>query len=62
MKFQFAFGLAVGTAALAAASAAFAQSQPGPAPMLGAGLPGLAVLAAAGGSYLALRLHRRRRD
>ncbi|HEY1448376.1 MAG TPA: hypothetical protein VGF33_07545 [Caulobacteraceae bacterium] len=32
----------------------------GPAPLLGAGLPGLAVLAVAGGGYLAVRVFRRR--
>jgi hypothetical protein len=31
-----------------------------PAPLLGAGLPGLAVLAVAGGGYLAVRVFRRR--
>ncbi|HEY1448374.1 MAG TPA: hypothetical protein VGF33_07535 [Caulobacteraceae bacterium] len=33
-----------------------------PAPLLGAGLPGLAVLAVAGGGYLAVRVFRRRGD
>jgi hypothetical protein len=33
-----------------------------PAPLLGAGLPGLAVLVVAGGGYLAVRTFRRRRD
>jgi len=33
-----------------------------PAPLLGAGLPGLAVLAVAGAGYLTLRLRRRDRD
>jgi len=33
-----------------------------PAPLLGAGLPGLAALVVAGGGYLALRTFRRRRD
>ncbi|HEY1448375.1 MAG TPA: hypothetical protein VGF33_07540 [Caulobacteraceae bacterium] len=33
-----------------------------PVPLLGAGLPGLAVLAVAGGGYLAVRLFRRRGD
>jgi len=33
-----------------------------PAPLLGAGLPGVAVLAVAGGGYLAVRTFRRRRD
>jgi len=33
-----------------------------PAPLLGAGLPGLAVLAVAGAGYLTLRLRRRNRD
>ncbi|HEY2480603.1 MAG TPA: hypothetical protein VGI30_00205 [Caulobacteraceae bacterium] len=33
-----------------------------PAPLLAAGLPGLGVLAVAGGGYLAVRALRRRRD
>ncbi|HEY2480605.1 MAG TPA: hypothetical protein VGI30_00215 [Caulobacteraceae bacterium] len=33
-----------------------------PAPLLGAGLPGVAILAVAGGGYLAVRALRRRRD
>jgi len=33
-----------------------------PAPLLGAGLPGLAVLVVAGGGYLAMKTFRRRRD
>ena len=52
---------------LAMASATFAgvAVQPtvgAPAPLLGAGLPGLAVLAVAGAGYLTLRLRRRGRD
>ena len=34
---------------------------PAPAPLLGAGLPGVAILAVAGGGYLAVRAFRRRR-
>jgi hypothetical protein len=33
---------------------------PAPAPLLGAGLPGLGMLAVAGGGYLAVRAFRRR--
>ena len=33
---------------------------PAPAPLLGAGLPGLAILAVAGGGYFAVRAFRRR--
>ncbi len=33
-----------------------------PAPLLGAGLPGLAIFAVTGGGYLVLRTLRRRRD
>jgi hypothetical protein len=33
-----------------------------PAPLLGAGLPGVAILAIAGGGYLAVRAFRRRRN
>lgn len=35
---------------------------PAPAPLLGAGLPGLALLAVAGGGYYAVRAFRRNRD
>jgi hypothetical protein len=35
---------------------------PAPAPLLGAGLPGLAVLVVAGGGYVAVRAFRRRGD
>jgi hypothetical protein len=33
-----------------------------PSPLLGAGLPGLAILAASGAGYLAIRLRKRNRD
>jgi hypothetical protein len=33
-----------------------------PSPLLGAGLPGLAVMAVAGAGYVAMRLRRRGRD
>jgi hypothetical protein len=64
MKSNLSFGLVFGTMVLAVASVAFAGGTPngGPAPLLGAGLPGLAILAAAGGGYIALRLRRRDRD
>jgi hypothetical protein len=54
------------TLSLAALVSAFAATptfaQVAPAPLLGAGLPGLAVLVLAGGGYLAVRTFRRRRD
>jgi hypothetical protein len=63
MKSVHSFGVVFGAVALAFASAPFAGTpNGGPAPLLGAGLPGLAILAAAGGGYLALRLRRRDRD
>ena len=52
----------------AAASASFAGNTGGatvvgaPAPLLGAGLSGLAVLAVTGAGYLAVRMRRRNRD
>ncbi|WP_372782154.1 hypothetical protein [Phenylobacterium sp.] len=49
----------------AAASASFAGAVTpvgAPAPLLGAGLPGLAILAVTGAGYLAIRLRRRDRD
>lgn len=64
MKTNLGLALTVATVAVAWASAAFATEFPpsvgGPAPLLGAGLPGLAVLAAAGGGYLAMRLRGRK--
>jgi hypothetical protein len=67
MKTKYAIALSVGAAVLACASAAFAgfgggggPGVAGPAPLLGAGLSGLGVLAAAGGGYLAMRLRRRK--
>jgi predicted acylesterase/phospholipase RssA len=52
----------LGLAALASAICASASiaGTVAPAPLLGAGLPGLAVLAVAGGGYLAVRIFRRR--
>jgi len=48
---------------LASASASLAGSTVGaPAPLLGAGLPGLAVLAVAGAGYVGLRMRRGKRD
>jgi len=50
-------------AAILAASPCFAGiAEGGPAPLLGAGLPGLAVLAATGAGYLAVRMRRRGKD
>jgi hypothetical protein len=55
--------LALATLASAVAvSPSFAGGTVAPAPLLGAGLPGLAVLVVAGGGYLAVRAFRRRRD
>ncbi|MFL5295930.1 MAG: hypothetical protein ACJ798_06060 [Phenylobacterium sp.] len=62
MKSNLTLGLAIGTAVMAFASAAFAGKLAGPAPLMGAGLPGLVALVAAGGGYVALRLRRRDRD
>jgi hypothetical protein len=52
-------------AAWATASASFAGVPApvgAPSPLLGAGLPGLAILAASGAGYLAIRLRKRNRD
>ena len=53
-------------ASLAAAPASFAGEVDipigAPAPLLGAGLSGLAVLAVTGAGYLAVRMHGRNRD
>ena len=45
-----------------AALAGIAPPQGAPAPLLGAGLPGLAILAVAGAGYVAVRMRRRGRD
>jgi hypothetical protein len=65
MKTKYAIALSVGAAVLTCATAAFAGRElpppvGGPAPLLGAGLSGLGVLAAAGGGYIAMRLRRRK--
>jgi hypothetical protein len=52
-------GIAALTSVIAATSS-FAGPPLAPAPLLGAGLPGLAVLVVAGGGYLAVRAFRRR--
>jgi hypothetical protein len=53
----------VALAATASASFAGTVAPVGaPAPLLGAGLPGLAILVASGAGYLAIRLRRRNRD
>ena len=48
--------------AAASASVAGAPAVGAPAPLLGAGLSGLAVLAVTGAGYLAVRFRRRDRD
>ena len=51
--------------ATGAASFAGAGTPPivgAPAPLLGAGLPGLAILAVTGAGYLAVRMRRRHKD
>jgi hypothetical protein len=60
-KTSLTLGLAT-LASLIAATPSLAGGTPAPAPLLGAGLPGLAVLAVAGGGYLAVRAFRRRSD
>jgi len=57
--------LTLGLGALTVAVGAtpgLAGAGPAPAPLLAAGLPGVAILAVAGGGYLAVRAFRRRRD
>ena len=54
------FGLAGALSFASAASAGIIVRAP--APLLGAGLPGLAVLAVAGAGYVGLRMRRRGRD
>ena len=56
--------LAVSTllTAAAVASGAFAGAVSAPAPLLGAGIPSLAILAVTGVGYVAMRMSRKNRD
>ena len=62
MRNLISFPVLVGLASFAFASTAFAGAVGAPAPVLGAGLPGLAVLAVAGAGYVAMRMKGRGRD
>ena len=63
MKTSKVLGLSVAALAIGWASASFAGGAlPAPSPVLGAGLPGLAILAVTGVCYLAVRVRRRGRD
>jgi hypothetical protein len=64
MKSSVGFTLLTFAAAFGVATAAAAGTTPlpGPAPLLGAGLPGLAILAVAGAGYVTMRIRRRGRD
>lgn len=65
MKTWISVSTLASAAWFAAASASFAGVAPtvgAPAPLLGAGLSGLAVLAVTGAGYLAVRFRRRDRD
>ena len=63
MKTWISVSMLASAAWLATASASFAvQTVGAPAPLLGAGLSGLAVLAVTGAGYLAVRLRRHGRD
>ena len=61
MKTWISVPVLASAAWLAGASASYAGLQPAPAPLLGAGLSGLAVLAVTGAGYLAVRMRRRDR-
>jgi len=61
MRKLIAFGVL--TSSFALASAAFAGiTVPAPAPLLGAGIPSLAILAVTGVGYVAMRMNRKNRD
>lgn len=66
MKSWISVSTLASAAWFAATSASFAGDLPplvrAPAPLLGAGLSGLAVLAVTGAGYLAVRFRRRDRD
>jgi hypothetical protein len=66
MKKSIALPILTATASFACTSAAFAgiitPTVGAPAPLLGAGLPGLAIIAVTGAGYLAIRLRRRGKD
>lgn len=52
-------GLSVAAVAMGWASASLASTWPAPAPVLGAGLSGLAILVVTGAGYVAVRMRRR---
>jgi hypothetical protein len=54
--------LGVLSSCLAMSSGAFAAVVAAPAPLLGAGIPSLAILAVTGAGYVAMRMARRKRD
>lgn len=61
MRKLIAFGVL--TSSLAMATAAMAGfSVAAPAPLLGAGIPSLAILAVTGVGYVAMRMNRKNRD
>jgi hypothetical protein len=62
MKMSNVLGLSAAALAMGWASASFAGVSVAPSPVLGAGLPGLAILAVTGAGYLAVRMRRRGRD
>jgi hypothetical protein len=62
MKNWLSISTLAAAAWLAATSVSFAGVLPAPAPLLGAGLSGLAVLAVTGAGYMAVRMRRRDRD
>ncbi|MFI4966690.1 MAG: hypothetical protein ACHP9T_15135 [Caulobacterales bacterium] len=63
MKNFIALPILVAAASFGWASASIAGATVGaPAPLLGAGLPGLAIMAVAGAGYVAMRLRRRGKD
>jgi hypothetical protein len=60
MRKLIAFGALASSFAMA--SAAYAGLTPAPAPLLGAGIPSLAILAVTGVGYVAMRMSRKNRD
>ena len=52
----------ISTAAVSFAGDLLPPAVGAPAPLLGAGLPGLAILAVTGAGYLAVRMRRRHKD
>lgn len=62
MRSLIAFGIVTSSLGLASAALAGQITVGAPAPLLGAGIPSLAILAVTGFGYVAMRMNRKNRD